>query len=204
MVEYHLTTPVSEEEARKLRVSDRVYLSGVIYTARDMAHIRMMECLKKGEKLPFNLEGAAIFHAGPIVRKTNKKWKIIAIGPTASIRMEPFEADIIRYFHPRCIIGGVGGMGNKTLEALKNYGVVFLTAYGGCSALNVASIKETLGVYWLDLGMPEAVWVIKVKKLGPLIVSMDSYGQNLYGQIVEKAERILLKMLSEMTKSASS
>jgi len=195
---YHLKTPLSMEDVKKLRIGDRVYLNGVVYTARDMAHIRMMEHIREGKDLPFNLKGAALFHAGPIVRKRDDKWEIVAIGPTASERMEEFEADIIRHYGLRCIIGGVGGMGEKTLEALKKYGAVFLTAHGGCAALNASAIEEVIKVYWLDLGMPEAVWAFRAKEWGPLIVSMDSYGDNLYKKVTEASKKVFLELCESL------
>lgn len=181
-----LKTPLSESDVKNLKIGDKVYLNGIIYTARDMAHIRAFEYLKKGKPLPFNWRGAAVFHAGPICRKKDSKWEMIVIGPTSSYRMEPYEADLIRHYGIGALIG-ITGMGEKTLKALQDHKAVYFVAAAGCAALHVEAVEEVIDVYWLDLGMPEAVWMYRVKDWGPLIVAMDSHGNNFFNIIRKRA-----------------
>ncbi len=196
MPEYRLRTPLSEEDVRKLRVGDIVYLSGIIYTARDAAHKRILEYLKEGKTLPFDLKDGAIFHCGPVAIKRDDKWAIVAAGPTTSTRMEMYEYDVIEKLGVRMIIGK-GGMGSRTAEACKKYGAVYVTFTGGAGVLAAQSIKRVLEVYWLDLGIPEAVWVFEVEDFGPLVVAIDSTGRNLTEEVVREAiarkERLLSK-----------
>ena len=196
MSEYRLRTPLSEEDVKKLRVGDIVYLSGIIYTARDAAHRRMLDYLKEGKTLPFDLRGGAIFHCGPVAVKRDGEWVVIAGGPTTSTRMEVYEYDVIERLGVRMIIGK-GGMGPRTAEACKRYGAVYATFTGGAGVLAAQSIKRVLDVYWLDLGIPEAVWVFEVEDFGPLVVAIDSTGRNLTEEVVKEAiarkERLLGK-----------
>ncbi len=178
-----LKTPLSKENTQKLKVGDIVYLSGTIYTARDRAHQRILE-----EGSPINLEGAVIFHAGPIIKTiTSDKgttYRMIAVGPTTSTRMNPYQPDILK-LGVNAIIGK-GGMDEKTADALSENDAVYLAAVGGCAALYAKSIIRVKGVNWIDLGVPEAIWELEVKDFGPLIVAMDSNGNNLYAEIKKK------------------
>lgn len=169
----NLQTPLNREETHKLRIKDSVYISGTIFTARDSAHQRIVE---KGSPIP--LEGAVIFHAGPIIRNQDDNYEMVAVGPTTSTRMNPYQAEILDQGVLAVI--GKGGMDQKTSDALKRNGAVFLAAVGGCAALYVSSVVEVKNVHWLDLGVPEAIWELEVEKFGPLIVAMDSTGANLY------------------------
>jgi len=169
----NLQTPLNKDETQKLRIKDSVYISGTIFTARDSAHQRMIE---QGSPIP--LEGAVIFHAGPIIRNQDDNYEMIAVGPTTSTRMNPYQAEIMDQGVLAVI--GKGGMDQKTSDALKRNGAVFLAAVGGCAALYVSSVIGVKNVHWLDLGVPEAIWELEVKKFGPLIVAMDSTGANLY------------------------
>lgn len=176
-----ITTPVLSEEIKELKAGDVVNISGIIFTARDQAHKRIIE-----KNAPCDLNGAAIFHAGPIIKEnedeqtdsSNLKFNMVAIGPTTSMRMNPYTADIID--RGTKIIIGKGGMDDTVAKALKKEGAVYLVAVGGCAALYVDSIKEINEVYWLDLGIPEAIWELKVDGFGPLIVAMDSHGNSLF------------------------
>lgn len=198
MAEYKLKTPLSEEDVRKLRVGDIVYLTGVIYTARDAAHRRIMEYLKAGKPLPFDLRNGAIYHCGPVVAKKDGQWIVVAGGPTTSTRMELYEYDVIEKLGVRMVIGK-GGMGKKTAEACVKYGAVYVTYTGGAAVLAAQSIKRVIDVHWLDLGIPEAVWVLEVENFGPLVVAIDSTGRNLIEEVVEKSvkkkEELLRKPL---------
>jgi fumarate hydratase subunit beta len=198
MAEYKLKTPLSEEDVRKLRAGDIVYLTGVIYTARDAAHRRIMEYLKEGKPLPFDLRNGAIYHCGPVVAKKDGQWIVVAGGPTTSTRMELYEYDVIEKLGVRMVIGK-GGMGKKTAEACVKYGAVYVTYTGGAAVLAAQSIKRVIDVHWLDLGIPEAVWVLEVENFGPLVVAIDSIGRNLIEEVVEKSvkkkEELLRKPL---------
>ncbi len=170
-----LTTPISENDARALKAGDVIYVSGTMFTARDEAHKMMLE---HGSPLP--VEGLALFHCGPVARKAGAGWEILAAGPTTSARMELFEADFLRTFKTRVIVGK-GGMGEKTLAALGEVGAVYTHFTGGAGALAAKAVKRVSAVHWLEeLGMPEAIWVMEVEKFGPLVVAMDSHGKSLY------------------------
>jgi len=171
-----LETPISLEETADLKVGDIVYISGTIYTARDSAHKRMVE---KGS--PIDMNGAVIFHAGPIIKKLNDKYDMIAVGPTTSTRMNPYEPKILDM--GAGLIVGKGGMDKETSKALVRNKKAYLSAVGGCAALYVKTVVKVNNVHWLDLGVPEAIWELKVKEFGPLIVTMDSKGANLYDKV---------------------
>ena len=183
MTEYHLTTPISEEDARKLKVGDIVYVTGEhVYTARDEAHERALEMYEKGEKPPVDFEGSVVYHVGPVAWQKDGKWKIVSAGPTTSIRMELFEDEFLRKYKARIIIGK-GGMGAKTLNALKEVGAVYCSFTGGCGALAAKGLKEVRAYLWDDLGMPEALWVITAEEFGPLLVTMDSHGKSIHDEM---------------------
>ena len=184
-----LTTPISEQEARDLHVGDVIYITGTMFTARDEAHLRMLE---EGE--PFPVSGLALYHCGPVVKKDGDHWKIVSAGPTTSARMEIFEDRFLEEFPVRVIVGK-GGMGEKTLAALKKTGAVYTHYTGGAGALAAQAINEVTDVHWLnELGMPEAVWVLSVVEFGPLTVAMDAHGESLYstlGKTVDKNMQII-------------
>jgi fumarate hydratase subunit beta len=187
MAEYHLTTPISEEEIRKLKIEDILYISGTIFLSRDEAHERALEYAKKGKKLPIDIEGLALFHCGPIVKKENDEWTVVSAGPTTSIRMELFEAEFIEKFRIRVVIGK-GGMGKKTADAMKKYGCIYTAFTGGAGVLAANAIKRVSGAHWLDLGTPEAFWVFEVEKFGPLMVDIDASGNNYSENLKKKLE----------------
>ncbi len=188
MTEYRLKTPLSENDVRRLRVGDIVYLSGIIVTARDSAHRRLIEYYREGKEIPVDLRGGVIYHCGPVVRKTGKGWEVIAAGPTTSARMEIYEAEVIGKLGVRMIIGK-GGMGDKTMEACRKYGAVYTVFTGGAGALAAKAIREVVRVEWLDLGIPEALWVFRVEDFGPLLVVIDSHGNNLVKKTMMEAYR---------------
>lgn len=186
MTEYHFTTPISEEEARKLKVGDVVYVSGEhVYTARDEAHERALHMFEKGEKPPVDFEGSVVYHVGPVAWQKDGKWQIVSAGPTTSVRMELFEDEFLRRYRARIIIGK-GGMGEKTLTALKEVGAVYCSFTGGCGALAAKGLKEVRAYEWSDLGMPEALWVITAENFGPLLVTMDSHGGSLHKEMNQR------------------
>lgn len=187
MAIYKLKTPIPEEDIRKLSVNDVLYVSGIMVTARDQAHRRALEQFKQGKTLPINLEGSAVFHCGPLMKKVNEKWTVVAAGPTTSTRMDIFEDEFIKDFKVRVIIGK-GGMGKRTTEAMAKYGAVYGAFTGGAAVLAAKAVKNVRSVEWYDLGMPEAMWVLDVEEFGPLSIAIDSHGNNLFEDIQRRAE----------------
>ncbi len=184
---YHLRTPLKEEDIEKLRIGDIVYLSGTVFTARDEAHAKILELIGKGESLPMDFKGLALYHCGPVVRKKDDKYEIVAAGPTTSMRMESVEADFLEKTGVKMVIGK-GGMGSKTAEAMKKHKAVYATFTGGAAVLAAVAVKRVVNVYWLEeLGIPEAVWVLEVEEFGPLVVTIDSTGRNYYEEKLSKA-----------------
>ncbi len=187
MATYSLRTPISESDVRRLRIGDSLFISGVIFTARDQAHRRALEVARRGDSVPFSLKGMAVFHCGPIVQKKNGDWEVVAAGPTTSARMDSIEGEFVERFGVRIVVGK-GGMGNKTAEAMKRFGAVYSDFTGGAAVLAAKSVKKVRGVEWLDLGAPEAVWIFEVENFGPLTVAIDSLGQNLHTRISARVE----------------
>lgn len=185
MAEIRFQLPVSEKDVRKLNVGDIVYVSGIVHTMRDMGHRRAVNMLQKGEKLPFNLTNSAIWHCGPIARKVKDKWEIMAAGPTSSSRFNELGPELVRKLKVRLTIGK-GTMGTAMINALKDVGGAYIVATGGCAVLYAKKIVNVENVHWLDLGMPEAIWVLKVDQLGPLVVSIDSKGNSLTQMTLKK------------------
>jgi fumarate hydratase subunit beta len=166
-------------------------------TARDAAHRRALESHKEGKKLPINLQGLAVFHCGPIVKKKDDKWIVVAAGPTTSTRMDLFEDEFIKNFKVRVVIGK-GGMGKKTTSAMKQYGAVYGAFTGGAAVLAAKAIKNVKSVEWYDLGMPEAMWVLEVEDFGPLTVAIDAHGNNLFEDVQNKVEEKRLKIYKKL------
>jgi tartrate/fumarate subfamily iron-sulfur-dependent hydro-lyase beta chain len=178
-----ITLPISSADARDLRVSDILYVTGELFTARDEAHRLLLARHEKCEALPFDPTSMALFHCGPVVRRTDDGWRVLAAGPTTSIRMEPHEARFLDAFGSKIVIGK-GGMGAGTQAALERHGAVYAHYTGGAGALAAKAIERVTDVFWLEeLGMAEAVWIFHVKRFGPLYVTMDSVGGNLYTKI---------------------
>ena len=198
MTVFKLKTPVSEEDVRKLRVNDVLYISGTMVTARDAAHKKALELAEQGKSIPVNLEGLAVFHCGPIMKKEDDKWVAVAAGPTTSARMEQFEDEFIKNFKVRAVVGK-GGMGKRTTDAMQKYGAVYGAFTGGAGVLAAKCIKNVRTVEWLaDLGMPEALWVFEVEDFGPLTIAIDSHGNNLYEEVSKKAEEIRKKIYEKL------
>jgi fumarate hydratase subunit beta len=187
MATYELRTPITEESVRKLRVNDLIYITGTIFTARDEAHERALKLSAEGKSLPIDPNGLAVFHCGPIVRKVGDNWILVAAGPTTSTRMEMFQDRFIEAFNVRVIIGK-GGMGGRTAEAMRKYGAVYGAFTGGAAVLAAKSVKRVVNVEWLDLGMPEALWILEAERFGPLIVAIDTTGANLFEQVMNRVE----------------
>jgi fumarate hydratase subunit beta len=187
MTEFHLTTPLKRSDIEELSTGDIVYLTGTILTARDEAHARILELAGREEELPFDLEGAAIYHCGPLMQQKEERWEVIAAGPTTSARMSKMTPRLLEKYNVTALIGK-GGMDNVACS-LKGK-CVYLAFTGGCAALAAENISEVVTVHWPDLGMPEAVWVLKVENFGPLIVGIDAKGNDLFSKIEEKARNV--------------
>ncbi|MCE4614115.1 MAG: FumA C-terminus/TtdB family hydratase beta subunit [Desulfurococcales archaeon] len=184
---YHLRTPLKDEDMEQLKLGDIVYLSGTVFTARDEAHAKILEVIEKGEQLPMDFKGLALYHCGPVVREKDGGYEIVAAGPTTSMRMESVEAEFIEKTGIKMVIGK-GGMGPQTAEAMRKYKAVYATFTGGAAVLAAAAVKRVINVYWLEeLGIPEAVWVLEVDEFGPLVVTIDSTGKNYYEEKLTEA-----------------
>ena len=171
-----LSTPFTVEDIQALHAGDVIYVNGDIVTGRDDVHIRVV---KEGMELPADLSGKVLMHAGPIISGSAETgYEIVSIGPTTSMRMEKLEHDFIVKTGVRLIIGK-GGMGERTAAACRGFGAVHCVLPAGNAVVGAACVEEITGVEWLDLGMPEAMWKLNAEKFGPLIVSIDSYGNNL-------------------------
>ncbi|MBS0513794.1 MAG: L(+)-tartrate dehydratase subunit beta [Proteobacteria bacterium] len=195
-----LTTPIRDEDLEDLEVGDVVYLTGRLVTCRDVAHRRLIE---QGRELPVDLEGGAIFHAGPIVRKKDDgTFEMVSIGPTTSMRMEKFEREFIKQTGVKLIVGK-GGMGPETAAGCQENKAVHAIFPGGCAVLAATLVEEIEGAEWQDLGMPETLWVNRVREFGPLIISIDTKGNNLIQQnkavFNEKKKPVLEKINTQLS-----
>jgi len=182
MAEVHLKMPLKEDDVRKLKLGDTVYLSGTIYTGRDEVHVHALAYEKEGKKLPVDFRNTALFHCGPIMRKVNGGWTLVAAGPTTSSRMNDLEPQFIEKFGIRAVIGK-GGMSRPTVEAMKKFGCVYLSMTGGAAVLAAKGVEKVHGVHWLELGMPEAIWILEAKNFGPLTVGIDANGNSLFEKV---------------------
>jgi tartrate/fumarate subfamily iron-sulfur-dependent hydro-lyase beta chain len=197
-LEYNLKTPIREADLRKLNVGDVISLSGTVITARDEAHKKALELHEQGETLPVDFKGNAVFHCGPIMKKGEKSWQVVAAGPTTSTRMEIFQDKFIEAFKPAVIIGK-GGMGDRTSKACQKYGCIYATFTGGAALLAAKNIIGVKDVYWLDeLGMPECLWVYETKDFSPLIVTIDTHGGNLTEDVGKKVSINRDRLIAEM------
>lgn len=180
MREYNLKLPISEEDIRELRMGDIVRFTGVVHTMRDMGHRRAVEMLNRGEELPFSLlKEGVLWHCGPIVAKGSGNWKVVSAGSTTSSRFTFLGAELIKKCKIRLTIGK-GTMGEKAVAQMKETGSCYLNSTGGCASLYAQKIKGVVDVYWQDLGLPEAVWVLEVEDLGPFVVGIDSLGNSIF------------------------
>lgn len=188
-----LRTPVSEKAIRSLKVGDEVAISGTLFTGRDAVH----KYLHEGGKLPagVHLQGGILYHCGPVIIKDEQgQWKCVAAGPTTSIREEPYQWQIIRDFGLRGVIGK-GGMGEKTLEACKAHGCVYLHAVGGAAQVLAERIRRVPNVYLMEqFGAPEAIWEFEVAAF-PAVVTMDAHGNSLHREIFAASQAELAKHL---------
>jgi fumarate hydratase subunit beta len=202
-----LTIPLSDETIRSLKVGDSVTLSGVMMTGRDAVHKWMIDTFIKKTRQPQGddrevyeaikpiLQDSVIYHCGPVVSGLETQdYKFVAAGPTTSIREEPYQGDVMRHFGIKGVIGK-GGMGPKTLAACQEVPGVYFHAIGGAASLIAQSVKKVRGVYKLDFGVPEAMWVIEVKEF-PVVVTMDSHSNSLHAEIAQNSKAVLDELLA--------
>jgi len=184
-----LRPPLSEADVRALKVGDVVLISGEVFTGRDAVHAHLMK-----NPPPVDMRGSVLYHCGPVMLKQGDGWVVKAAGPTTSSREEPYQADIIRKYGVRAVIGK-GGMGKKTLGALKEAGAVYLNAIGGAAQYYARSIEKVLGVNLIEFGIPEAMWHLRVNSF-IAIVTMDAHGNSLHAEV----ERETGEHLAELQK----
>ncbi len=200
-----LTVPISDEEIRSLKVGDTVFLNGVIMTGRDAAHKFMIEHFIKGKPQPDEVElydelkeildGSVIYHCGPVVKKHDDgSYSFVAAGPTTSIREEVYQADVIKHFDLKGVIGK-GGMGANTLKACQEQPAVYLHAIGGAASLIAQAVKEVIKVNKLEFGVPEAMWVIRVVDF-PVVVTMDSHGESIHEQVEARSKEKFAELIA--------
>jgi len=199
--------PISDEVIRELKVGEPVLLSGVMMTGRDAVHKWMIETFIKETREPQGndlevyqaikplLDRGVIYHCGPVVAGLDTgEYKFVAAGPTTSTREEPYQADVMKHFNARGVVGK-GGMGPKTLAGCKEVPFVYFHAIGGAASYIAQSVKKVLGVYKLDFGVPEAMWVIEVKDF-PVVVTMDAHGESQHAVIEEKSKQVFDRLLA--------
>jgi fumarate hydratase class I len=182
--EVPLRAPISEEAARALKVGDVVLISGRMFTGRDAVHAHLMK-----HEPPVDLTGSVLYHCGPVVARDGEGWRVTAAGPTTSIREEPYQAEIIRRYGVRAVIGK-GGMGPKTLAGLEASGAVYLNAIGGAAQFYARCIERVTGVSLMEFGTPEAMWHLEVRDF-PAIVTMDAHGGSLHREIEQSSGDVL-------------
>lgn len=176
-----LTTPISAADLEDIKAGDIIYLTGHITTCRDVAHRRLVEY---GRNLPVDVRDGAILHAGPIVRKvdgSDDRYEMVSVGPTTSMRMEKFEYEFVKETGVRLIVGK-GGMGPNTERACQEFKALHLVFPAGNAVLAATEVEEIESANWKELGMPETLWTCRVKEFGPLIVSIDTHGNNWFEQ----------------------
>ncbi len=193
--EARLEAPLSEEKVRALQVGDVVLVSGPLVTGRDALHHYLLH-----HEPPCDLRGAILYHCGPVMLKEgappNERWRVLAAGPTTSIREEPYEADVIRRYGLRAVMGK-GGMGAKTLAAPQECGAVYLHAIGGAAQYYARCLPKVTGVDLLEeLGIPEAMWRLEARDF-PAIITMDAHGNSLHESVAAATGARLEEMGAE-------
>ena len=201
-----ISLPIDDETIRSLKVGEPALLSGVMVTGRDAVHKWMIDTFIKKTRQPSDddlkayaaikplLKGSVIYHCGPVVAKDGSGWRVTAAGPTTSIREEPYQGEIIQRYGVRAVIGK-GGMGAKTLAAMKSFGAVYLNAIGGAAQFYANTIKKVDGVSLLEFGTPEAMWHLAVEVF-PAIVTMDAHGNSLHKDFEEETGKQLEAMFA--------
>jgi fumarate hydratase subunit beta len=203
-----ITIPISDETIRSLKVGEPVLLTGVMVTGRDTAHKWLAETFIKKTRAPLEddlqvyeelkklLNGSVIYHCGPVVSGLDTRdYKFVAAGPTTSIREEPYQADVMKHFNLKGVIGK-GGMGARTLKGCEETPGVYFHAIGGAASFIAQSVTRVLGVYKMEFGVPEALWVIEVKDF-PAVVTMDAHGGSQHAAVDESSKKVLDELLAK-------
>jgi fumarate hydratase class I len=186
-----LSYPFSEKEVRSLKAGDAVLVSGKVFTGRDRFHKHFAD----GGALPVDFRDGALFHCGPVMVRKGGEWKVVAAGPTTSVRENPYEPAFIEASGVRLVIGK-GGMDSNTLDACGKFGCVYLQAVGGAAALTAACVKRVPGVHFLEeWGAAEACWEFDMVDF-PCVVAMDSNGKSLFSSIADASEKVLSGLMS--------
>ncbi len=191
-----LNLPLSDEVVRGLKAGDIVTLKGRIVTGRDRVHRYLAEKRPPKEEIPFELSGAVLYHCGPVIEKSGDGYRVLSAGPTTSMRVEMYEAQIIRDYNLRGIMGK-GGMGETTRRALMEEGCVYLHTIGGAAVYLADRIRKSVGVWKLEeFGPTEAMWLFEVERF-PAIVTMDCHGNDIHGRVEEDSFRRFSALLKE-------
>jgi len=199
MAHYELVTPISEEQARALRVNDTVTLQSTLFGIRDATLIHMFD---RGRRTRFDLRGHAVIHTAPNVRKVEKSaanpvgYAPLCVGTTTSDRMERFTDPLLAQYGVRLIIGK-GGMREASLAAFKRYGGAYLAIIGGAAALETTWIEQIEDVDLDDLN-PESLWKFRVRDFGPLLVAMDSDGDSAYDIVKHDVQAARARVLQDL------
>lgn len=187
-----LHSPITETSVRVLRTGDAVTISGTLFTARDRFHRHAAD----GGSCPVDLRGGVLFHCGPVIVGPPARRRLLAAGPTTSIREEPYMSDMIERFGIRAIIGK-GGMGENTLAACARYGCIYIQATGGAAQFLRHRFKSIDAVYFLDtFGPAEALWQFQVDRF-PGIVTMDTHGRSLYSRVAIRARKQFKRLIAK-------
>jgi fumarate hydratase subunit beta len=197
-----INIPIPDETILSLQVGDSVLLSGVMITGRDAAHKWLADTFihqtrqPSGEDLAIMeiirpiLNGGLIYHCGPVVGGLDtRQYRFVAAGPTTSIREEPYQGDVMKLFNLKGVVGK-GGMAAKTLQACQEVPAVYFHAIGGAASLIARSVSRVLGVYKMEFGVPEAMWIIEVADF-PAVVTMDAHGHSLHADVRESSRAVL-------------
>jgi len=204
-----LTVPISDEDIRSVHIGEPVLLSGLMMTGRDAVHKWMSETFIKKTRPPQGddlqvyeeirkiLDRGVLYHCGPVVSGVaTKEYKFVAAGPTTSTREEPYQADVMKHFNIKGVIGK-GGMGAKTLKGCVETPGVYFHAIGGAASFLAQTVQKVLGVYKLEeFGVPEAMWVIEVKDF-PVVVTMDAHGMSKHSTLDESSQKVLDELLAK-------
>jgi len=204
-----LKIPISDDDIRSVHIGEPVVLSGLMMTGRDAVHKWMSETFIKKTRQPQGddlqvyeeikkiLDRGVLYHCGPVVSGiATKEYKFVAAGPTTSTREEPYQADVMKHFNIKGVIGK-GGMGPKTLQGCIDTPGVYFHAIGGAASFLAQTVQEVLGVYKLEeFGVPEAMWVIEVKEF-PVVVTMDAHGQSKHSALDEESRKVLEDLLAK-------
>ena len=202
-----LTIPISADAIRDLHTGDTVNLTGIMATGRDAVHKWMIDTFIRKTRKPEGddlavyeaikpiFKESLIYHCGPVVTGLDTgDYKFVAAGPTTSIREEPYQSEVMHHFDMRGVIGK-GGMAAQTLQACQDVPAVYFHAIGGAATLIAESVEEVIGVYKLDFGVPEAIWVLKVNQF-PVVVTMDSHGKSIHAEVEESSQKKLKELLN--------